>query len=512
MEQAGVEATTREQGRGREFELLVSAISDYAIFLLDVEGHVLTWNTGAERTKGYRAEEIIGQHFSRFYPADQRNARVPDEALRTAAREGRFEGEGWRLRKDGSRFWANVVITALHDETGQLIGFGKVTRELTARRMSEEQLRAAVAELRTVNAELVQFRRLVVSVRDYAIFMLDPGGYVATWNAGAENIKGYRAEDIIGRHFSTFYTAEDRLRGHPADELTIAARDGRFEEEGWRIRKDGGRFWANVVITAVRDEHGVLTGFAKVTRDLTARRAAEEELRAAQERLRRSNVELARYAAVAAHDLREPLETVSGFVQLLADTEAERISESGHETLEQISGSVERMQRLVQDLLLYASLDEQPVPQRVDLAASVDRVLRALHGQISGRGAIVEVDVPGGAAVSADPLGVDLLLQNLISNAVKFGRTGCPAVAIAARREPAGWHVTVTDNGAGVAPDEQERIFTAFERLGTPRSVPGTGLGLAICSRVIERAGGGLGLDSSPGEGSSFWFELPAAA
>jgi PAS domain S-box-containing protein len=491
--------------------LLVESVTDYAIFLLSPDGHVLSWNKGAERIKGYSATEIIGQHFRRFYPAEDR-ARRPDEELVVAARDGRYEEEGWRIRKDGSRFWANVVLTAIRQDDGELLGFGKVTRDLTSHRLGEAQLRLTVAELRTANEELVQFRRMVASVRDYAVFMVDPGGYITTWNAGAEHIKGYRADEIIGRHFSNFYTAEDRLRAHPAEELEIASREGRFEEEGWRIRKDGSRFWASVTITAVRNEQGVLVGFAKVTRDLTSRREVDEELRRTQERLQRSNLELERFAAVSAHDLREPLGTVAAFARLLAEREAAGLSEGGREMLAHINSSVERMQGLVEDLLSYAVLEEQPRPVRVGLSKSAERVVAGLHATIAERDAVVEAELPPGAEVLADPSGVDVLLQNLISNALKFGDADRPRVTVAAARTPGGWRVSVTDNGAGIAPEDQDLIFTAFERLPGADGAPGTGLGLAICSRVVERSGGELGVESAPGRGSTFWFELPAAA
>jgi PAS domain S-box-containing protein len=247
------------------FRLLVESITDYAIFILDPTGHVLTWNLGAERINGYRADEIIGKHFSIFYPPEDIASGKTDRELATATSTGRFEEEGWRIRKDGRRLWANVTITAMRGPDGALVGFAKVTRDLTERRQSEEETR--------------RFRLLVESVRDYAIFILDPGGYVLTWNLGAERIKGYKANEIIGKHFSTFYPPEDVAAGKTERELAIAARAGRYQEEGWRVRKDGSRLWASVTITAMHNPEGKLIGFAKVTRDLSERRQAEEEAR-----------------------------------------------------------------------------------------------------------------------------------------------------------------------------------------------------------------------------------------
>ena len=248
-----------------DFRLLVDSVADYAIFLLDTQGYVSTWNLGAERIKGYTSDEIIGQHFSKFYPPDEIAKLSPDEELVIAAREGRIELEGWRVRKDGTRFWANVVITALYQADGTLRGFGKVTRDLTERRAAEEELRRSEQ----------RFRLLVDGVVDYAIYMLDANGIVTTWNAGAERIKGWTVDEIVGRHFSTFFPEQDVAAGRPERELAIARSQGHYEEEAWRVRKDGARFWAGVVLTALHGPSGELLGFAKVTRDLTARQQAE---------------------------------------------------------------------------------------------------------------------------------------------------------------------------------------------------------------------------------------------
>jgi PAS domain S-box-containing protein len=258
------------------YRLLVESIRDYAIFLLDLDGRVASWNPGAERINGYKVDEIVGRHFSIFYPASAVERGWPDRELETARRLGRFEDEGWRVRKDGSTFWATVIISTVRDASGRLIGFSKVTRDLSERRENEERLRQSEE----------RFRLLVETVQDYAIFLLDPDGRVATWNAGAQRIKGYTAQEVIGRSFTMFYPQDALDRNWPAIELEHAKRLGRFEDEGWRVRKDGSRFWANVIITALRDAEGRLRGFAKITRDLTERRAQEERLRQSEERFR----------------------------------------------------------------------------------------------------------------------------------------------------------------------------------------------------------------------------------
>jgi len=288
--------------------LLVSSVRDYAIFALDPAGHVLSWNEGAQRIKGYAAEEIIGRHFSTFYPPESAATGFPQYELEVAAQVGRFEDEGWRVRKDGTRFWANVVLTALRDDAGTLVGYAKVTRDLTDRRAAEDELRRSEE----------RFRLLVESVKDYAIFMLDPEGRVASWNEGARRIKGYTADEILGKSLAVFYPEEAVATGFPQHELEVAAREGRFEDEGWRVRKDGSRFWANVVLTAVHDpKGGRLLGFAKVTRDLTARRAAEEQA------LRLAAEEAAREAAEQRRDELEQLtaQLQEQAVELEAQTE-----------------------------------------------------------------------------------------------------------------------------------------------------------------------------------------------
>src|SRR2546430_12769734 len=323
------------------FRLLVEGVRDYAISMLDGEGRVLTWNAGAERLKGYRAEDIIGKHFSCFYPADAGGAGKPARLLALAARDGRVEDEGWRVRQDGSRFWADVVITALRDPDGSVIGFAKVTRDTTERRRAEQALHESEE----------RFRLLVESVKEYAIFVLDPAGRVASWNAGAEAIKGYAAEEILGQHFSVFYTPEDVARGTPQAHLDAAVRDGRVEDEGWRLRKDGQRFWADSVITALRDPAGTLIGFGKVTRDLTARRRTEEQLA-------QSHAELERSSYSVSHDLRAPLRAINGYAQAVLEDYAAALDAEGQRFLGIIRDSAKRGGELIDALLNFSRSEE----------------------------------------------------------------------------------------------------------------------------------------------------------
>ena len=494
--------------------LLVEAQPDYAIFLLDTEGHVATWNEGARRIKGYEPSEIIGEHFSRFYLQKDLDEGLPAHELEVATATGRFEHEGWRVRKDGSRFWANVVITAVRDERDRLIGFGKVTRDLTSRLLAEQRLRTSAADLIAANERLKQFRLLVASVRDYAIFLLDPGGHIRSWNAGARQIKGYTEEEVLGRHFELFYTEEDRARSHPADELEIATREGRFEEEGWRVRKDGTQFWANVVVTALRDDAGDLVGFAKVTRDLSERRAAEMQLRETAAELGRSNAELEHFASIAAHDLTDPLHTMVGLSDLLVRRYGDALGEDGRAIVGEIAAGGERLRALVDALLSYARASQQPLePQRVAVAAALRRVLRALHSRVEESGAIVGFEPEALPEVSADPEALELVLQNLLVNAMKFTRPGeAPQVEVSAEKIEGAWRIVVSDRGLGVPEEERKRIFRSFERAHPHELVDGSGLGLALAQRLVARHGGAMGVEPAAEGGSRFWFTLPDGA
>ena len=265
-------ATTTGQGDAQDdqmYRLLVQGVTDYAIYMLDPVGRVRSWNSGARLAKGYEAAEIVGQNFARFYTAKDRAAGLPQRALATAATQGRFEGEGWRQRRDGTRFWAHVVIDLIRDDAGGLIGFAKITRDMTEQRESE----------RRASEQQRIFRLLVQGVTDYAIYMLDPQGIVSNWNAGAERAKGYRAAEIVGRSFACFYAEEDQRRGLPQRALATARANGKFEGEGWRQRRDGSRFWAHVTIHPIHDDDGTFIGFAKITRDLTEQKRQADRMK-----------------------------------------------------------------------------------------------------------------------------------------------------------------------------------------------------------------------------------------
>ena len=493
-------ALSPELQHERIFRVMVESVRDYAIFLLDPSGVVASWNPGAQRLKQYTADEIIGRHFSVFYPEKEIANRKPDHELEVAARVGRFEDEGWRIRKDGSRFWANVVITRISDERGKLLGFGKITRDLTERRAAEQR-----------------YRLLVDSVQDYSIFSLDASGYVTSWNSGAQRIKGYTAEDIIGKHFSTFYTPEDAEAGMPERVLKTARETGHFEGEGWRVRKDGTRFWSSILVTPIVDEDGRHIGFSKVTRDVTDRKKLMDQLQQHTEELEvqiaereRVNAELEAFSYSVSHDLRAPLRAIEGFANALREDYGEKLDPAAHEYLEQIMKASTRMNRLVRDLLEYGRLGRIELPAgRIALLPLLQRVIEE---NFSGQDVVA--DVPDSLVVMGHEPTLSQMFVNLISNGIKFQKPGLPPevriTAVCASNRMV--RISVIDNGIGIQPDHVGKLFKVFERLHGVEQYPGTGIGLAIVKRGSERMGGRCGVESKAGEGSSFWVELPQAS
>ena len=482
----------------QDFRLMVESIADYAIFMLDPSGCVRTWNLGAERIKGYLPEEILGQHISVFYPPEQVAKRWPQYELEVARKEGRFEDEGWRVRKDGSRFWANIVISRLLDEQGRLRGFSKVTRDLTERRMHEQLLRRSEE----------RFRLLVDGVQDYAIFLLDPEGHVASWNPGAQRTKGYRPDEILGRHFSAFYPPELAASGWPEQILGLALQNGRFEDEGWRIRKDGTRFWASVVITPLFDERGNHRGFAKVTRDLTDKRRISH--------LEDEGRRITTFLAMLGHELRNPLAPIANSLAILKL--APPGSESANTAREVIGRQLAQLTRLVDDLLDVGrissgkiALERAPVQLSSLVAEAVEAAMAQAHGQ-SLQLDVAAVDTS--LWVDADRVRLLQLLGNLISNAIKFTPAG-GRITVSLRRQPGMAELSVLDSGIGVPEHMAEEIFRPFVQgeQDAARSQGGLGLGLALVQQIAELHGGSVGVyGAKVGGGSEFIVNLPLAA
>lgn len=488
------------------FKLLVETVTDYAIFVLDPKGFVASWNPGAERIKGYRAEEIIGRHFSVFYTRGDVDIGKPLHELEIATRTGRYAEEGWRLRKDGTTFWASVTITALFDpKTRELRGFAKVTRDLTERRQDQELIRRSEERLRL----------MIESVKDYAIFMLDPDGKIATWNTGAERITAYRADEVLGRHFSMFYPPDDDAAGRPARELEIATSTGRYEEEGWRLRKSGERYWANVVLTAVRDpQTQALRGFAKVTRDLTERKRMEQEADLERSRALEAQSQLQardEFISVAAHELRTPLTAVQLKVEgVLEGIKRNPASPKHAERLAAAVRQIGRLQELVERLLDVSRIVRGTLTlarAKTDLAALAREVAESLQETATAAGSLLTVEGPERLEGQWDHPRLEQVLLNLVTNAIKYG-SGRP---VGVRLEDLGGavRVSVTDRGIGIAEADTERIFERFERAASLRHYAGLGLGLYVARSIVESHGGKLCVVSRLGDGSTFVIDLP---
>jgi PAS domain S-box-containing protein len=508
MSESSEQSKTPDMSDGR-FRLLVEAISDYAIYMLDPTGIVISWNPGAERFKGYSANEIIGHHFSRFYSEEDQKAGLPARALAIAARDGKFEAEGWRIRKDGKRFWAYVVIDPIRTPSGEIIGFAKITRDLSERKAAEEKLR--------LNEE--QFRLLVQGVTDYAIYMLDLDGRVSNWNLGAERIKGYQGHEVIGQHFSKFYTDEERAAGEPQKALDAVQREGRFERESWRVRKDGTRFWAHVVIDAIRNDDGDIIGYAKITRDITERKQAQEKL----EKAREMSVQSQKMEAIGqltggiAHDFNNLLTAVLGSLELLR----KRLPDDPKSIalLENAAQGAQRGTTLTKRMLAFAR--NQELEQEIIDIPQLVRGMTDLLQRSVGATIRIETHFPLGLKpVLADANQLEMALLNLTVNArdampeggeiIVAARQEIVAVGAGSRLKPGTYIcVSVTDSGEGMDAQTMRRAVEPF--FTTKGLGKGTGLGLSMVHGFAEQSGGCFILHSRKGEGTTAEIWLPIA-
>ena len=486
----------------RRFRLLVEGVVDYAIYMLDPTGIVTNWNAGAKRIKGYDADDVIGRHFEIFYPVEDREAGLPARSLQTARDQGKFEAEGWRVRKDGTKFLASVVIDALY-ENGEIIGFAKITRDITERNKAAEALRESEKH----------FRLLVSGVTDYALYMLDPTGTVTNWNAGGQRIKGYLPEEIIGQHFSRFYSSADQAAGRPARALRLALENGRYEEEGWRVRKDGTFFWASVIIDPIRDDENRLVGFAKITRDISERREAQQNMEKMQRQLAQSQKldALGQLTGGVAHDFNNLLMVITGSVNVLK--KAAEGNPKAQRAIQAIESAAQRGAALTGQLLTFARR-QNVNPQTVEVGERISSVREILD---TGLGSAIELEIEaddGVWPVTVDSAEFETALVNLVINArdamPQGGRVTVHAGNVFldddARK---GDHVaiTVTDTGTGIPADILAKIFDPF--FTTKPIGKGTGLGLSQVHGFAHQAGGTVAVDSELGKGTSFTIYLP---
>jgi PAS domain S-box-containing protein len=519
-------ATANEQLKNSEerYHKMISEVEEYAIILLDENGIIQNWNRGAHKIKGYHDHEIVGRHFSVFYLPEDAAMDLPGQLLKKAAAEGKAIHEGWRLRKDGSRFWGSITLTALHGANGEIIGFSKVTRDLTERKMAEDQLKNFAAELQEKNEALraseERYHRMIAEVQDYAIILLDVQGNIQNWNAGAEKIKGYTAEEIVGQNFQIFYAPEDRRVNLPQQLLAQAAETGKAIHEGWRLTKQGTKFWGSIVITAVHNEQGTLIGFSKVTRDLTDKKLTEDKLKEYLRKLEKQNEELDRFAYAASHDLQEPLRKIQTFTDLAEQYLGDEMM--ARKYLDKINTASARMSALVRSILEFSTLatSESHEKTDTDLNEILNTVLSDYELLIQQKKAVVRAGpLP---VICAVPLQVNQLFANLVGNALKYTPRD-PRISISysfvySRDIPhivdmveGNYHCLVfTDNGIGFEPQYAQLIFTLFQRLHGKHEYSGTGIGLALCKKIMDNHEGYIYAEGSPGKGASFYVYFPA--
>ncbi|MDR6915478.1 PAS domain S-box-containing protein [Pseudomonas sp. 3296] len=491
------------------FRLLIDAVVDYAIYMIDPDGIITSWNSGARRFKGYEEAEILGQHFSRFYTDGDQRAGLPQRALDTAINEGRFEGEGWRVRKDGTHFWSHVVIDPILDPTGKLLGFAKITRDLTDRKMAEETLKQSEQ----------QFRLLVQSVTDYAIYMLAPDGCLTNWNQGAQRIKGYRPEEVIGKHFSMFYTPEDREAGEPQRALETAIREGRFENKAWRVRKDGTRFYAHVVVDPIWGDTGTLLGFAKITRDITEATLAQQDL----ERTREALFQAQKMQAIGqlsggiAHDFNNLLTVILGNLEIVRKRVAD--DPKVMRLIDNATQGALRGVSLTQRMLAFARRQELK-SESLEIPGLIEGISGLLR---SALGPSVQLETrfsPGLVPVMADNNQLELAVLNLATNARDAMPNG-GKIVIGAQTEEVNDHsrlalapgqyvcMSITDTGDGM---DTVTLASAMDPFFTTKGVgKGTGLGLSMVHGFLEQLGGRFILKSQVGSGTRAELWIPAA-
>jgi PAS domain S-box-containing protein len=491
------ERTAELRENQQRFTSMLEGVRDYAIIFLTPDGRVTTWNKGAEQIKGYEADEIVGQSFSRFYLPEDIAAGKPAQELRTTLAEGRFEEEDWRVRKDGSHFWASVVMTALRDADGKVNGVVKITRDLTNRKQAEAALEESERAFRTLAESMPQM-----------VWMCLPDGMNVYFNQRWADYTGLTLEESYGRGWNTPFHPDDR---QPAmDAWNHATATGEIYQIECRLRRsDGSYHWFITRGVPFRDSEGHILKWFGTCTDIDDMKRAETEIRSYAADLQRSNRELEHFAYVASHDLQEPLRAVSSFSELLAKRYHGQLDNDADEFITFIIDGAKRMQNLINDLLTFSRVGTRGQHfTRVKSEEILQTARDNLEVSIAESAAIITHDpLP---MLVADQGQLTQLLQNLLGNAIKFHRPGvAPRIHVSASHQNGSWQLSVRDNGIGILPDYFERIFILFQRLHGRDTYPGTGIGLAICMKIAERHGGRLWVESELESGSTFHFTIP---
>jgi PAS domain S-box-containing protein len=493
----------RRDGLGRElaqalleseekYRLLLDGIQNYAIFMMDPRGQILSWNAGAERIKGYSADQIVGRNFSCFFPTAEIERGRPEEILRMTAASGRHEEQGMRVRKDGSQFLASVVFTALRDPAGNLRGFSEFSHDLTERKESE-----------------ARYRGLLEAAPD-AMVVVNVAGEIVLLNVRAEKEFGYSRDELVGQKVKNIIPEgfAERLiaDGTRSPAEALAQQIGTGIELIGR-RKDGSDFPIELMLSPLESADGILVTAA--IRDISVRKQSEQQLVNTVRELKRSNDELQQFAYVSSHDLQEPLRMVSSYTQLLAKRYKGRLDSDADEFIAYAVDGCNRMQGLIQDLLAYSRAGNNgKALHKISGEDALQRALANLRITIEESGAVITHDsLP---AVTTDAPQLTQVFQNLVGNAIKYHGVEAPRVHVSAAKQAGNeWIFSVRDNGLGIDPQYFERIFILFQRLHGRAEFEGTGIGLAICKKILERLGGRIWVESQPEKGSTFYFALP---
>ncbi len=502
---------------------MIDEVQDYAILLLDEKGIIQNWNKGAQTIKQYQQSEAVGQHVRMFYLPEDRENKLPEQLLNEAAVNGRAHHEGWRLRKDQTKFWGSVTLTALHNKDGDITGYSKVTRDLTEKKIAEDELKSSKVELQERNEALrkseEQYHKMISEVKDYAIILLNQQGDIQNWNEGAEKIKGYKAAEIVGKNFQIFYTQQDQESNFPGQLLANARKNGQALHEGWRVRKDGSRFWGSIVITCLHAEDGSIIGFSKVTRDLTERKLAEDKLQEYLQELESKNKELEQFAYIASHDLQEPLRKIQIFTNLIEKNFHDELLAKNY--FEKIDMAAKRMSELIRSILDYSRLsDDSRIIAEINANQVLNNTLLDFELLIEEKHAVIKYEpIP---VFKAIPMQVNQLFVNLIGNALKFN-TNKPVIRVTSKiiakdhiddaplhmMEDNYLEIAVADNGIGFDEEYEQKIFSLFQRLHSKQDFAGTGIGLALCSKIMENHRGFIKAKGQLGVGATFYVYFP---
>jgi PAS domain S-box-containing protein len=488
------------------YRLLVENVTDYAIFLMDVEGRVATWTEGAERQMGYAEDEILGEHLAVFYPPEDAESGAPGRDLHTAGTEGRCEGVAWRVRKDGSQVWASVVITAIRDDAGRVVGFGQITRDLTERR-----------EVARRYEESRQRYRSLFEHNPNGVCSFDLDGTLRTANPAAAALAGYPEHDLVALSFWPLVSAEDREVVKALFDGATAGEPGSGETS--LVHRSGRRVRVRLTFVPILVE-GEIIGVYCIAEDITERKRAESEREALllRERVARREAEAASRAktdflAVVSHELKTPLNVINGFADLLHDGDAGELSAIQRRHMERIQASSRQLGDMIDEVLSYSRLEsgpDAPHLQAVDVGIALRHAAAEVQPAAREKGLLLSVSEQDDTCIAlTDPARLRRLLQSLLSNAVKFTEAG--EVRVEARRESSMLALSVTDTGIGIAPEHLERIWEPFWQVEHPlvRRAGGTGLGLSVARRLAELMGGDIEVRSEPGAGTTFTVRLP---